>query len=57
MTFKGFVSAILEKIVCKHDWELLYKIAHYFEDSDEYPMYYIFHYKCKKCGKFKKIKS
>lgn len=57
MTFKEFISALLEKWACKHDWEQIAKVAHYYAEEDKYPMYHILHFKCKKCGKFKKIKS
>ena len=57
MTFKEFISALFEKWACKHDWELITKVAHYWKEGDKYPLYHIFYFKCKKCGKFKKIKS
>ena len=54
MNLKEFISALFEKWACKHDWEQ-WKTIHvedYIVDS-----YHVFHFKCKKCGKFKKIKS
>ena len=54
MTFKEFVSAILEKLTCKHEWEHWQTI----NVTDDLGGYYnIFHFKCNKCGKFKKVKS
>lgn len=54
MTFKEFISAILEKIACKHEWELWRTI----NVTDDYGgSYHIYHFKCNKCGKFKKVKS
>ena len=54
MTFKEFISAILEKLACKHDWEL-WRTINVTETWGGY--YNVFHFKCNKCGKFKKIKS
>jgi uncharacterized protein CbrC (UPF0167 family) len=54
MTFKEFISAILEKIACKHDWER-WQTVHVTEDFGG--SYHIYHFKCNKCGKFKKVKS
>lgn len=54
MTFKEFISTILEKIACKHDWEQWHTI-HVTDDCGG--SYQVFHFKCNKCGKFKKIKS
>ena len=54
MIFKEFISAILEKIACKHEWEHWQTI----NVTDDWGGYYnIFHFKYNKCGKFKKIKS
>jgi hypothetical protein len=58
MTFKEFISALFEKWTCEHDWE---DHTNYLEIEDFYT-----HKKtivsetstiCKKCGKFKKVKS
>ena len=54
MTFKEFISAILEKIACKHDWER-WQTVHVTEDWGG--SYHIYHFRCNKCGKFKKVKS
>jgi len=54
MTFKEFISALFEKWACKHDWEH-WRTIHVTEDF--YEDYHIFHFKCRKCGKFKKVKS
>lgn len=54
MTFKEFISALFEKWSCKHDWERWQTI----EVTDDFGgSYQIFHFNCKKCGKFKKVKS
>ena len=58
MTFKEFILSIFSKIACKHEWETR---TNCLEIEDFYT-----HKKttvsetntiCKKCGKFKKIKS
>lgn len=54
MTFKEFISALFEKWVCKHDWELWRTIE---VTDDRGGSYHIYHFKCNKCGKFKKVKS
>lgn len=51
MTFKEFISALFEKWTCKHEWER-WQTVHVEGGS-----YHIFHFKCNKCGKFKKVKS
>lgn len=56
MNLKEFISALFEKWACKHDWEHFAKVDVWGE-SEKYPKYHILHFKCKKCGKFKKIKS
>lgn len=54
MTFKEFISAILEKIACKHEWEHWQTVQ---VEDDWTGFYRIFYFKCKKCGRFKKVKS
>lgn len=54
MTFKEFISALFEKWACKHDWER-WQIIHVTDDMGG--SYHIYHFKCNKCGKFKKVKS
>lgn len=54
MTFKEFISALFEKLACKHEWEPWQTIY----GTDEWGQFYqMFQFKCKKCGKFKKVKS
>lgn len=57
MNLKEFISTLFEKWSCKHDWEQIVTVSHYQKEGDTYPIYHILHFKCKKCGKFKKIKS
>lgn len=54
MTFKEFISVLFEKWACKHDWKQ-WTTIHVTSDFGE--SYHIFHFKCNKCGKFKKVKS
>ena len=58
MNFKEFIRSLLKKLICIHDWETR---TNYLEIEDFYT-----HKKtivsetstvCKKCGKFKKVKS
>ena len=55
---KNIIKNFLEKLVCKHDWEKLecIKVRDHFFNVSDLPIYHIYLYKCKKCGKFKKIK-
>ena len=55
MTFKEFISALFEKWACKHDWEqwCTTTIVNEFDTI----IGHVYHFKCNKCGKFKKIKS
>lgn len=48
------LKQILEKLFCKHKWQQ-YKEVEVRTESIE--KWHIFHFICKKCGKFKKIKS
>ena len=54
MTFKEFISALFEKWACKHEWAQWQAIR---VTDDCGGAYHVFHFKCKKCGKFKKVKS
>lgn len=54
MSLKEFISRLFEKWSCKHDWEL-WQTIHVTDDI--FGMYHTYHFKCKKCGKFKKVKS
>ena len=54
---KEFIKKFLDKWLCMHDWEnfLVVKVSK--EDDFSNKKYSIRHFKCKKCGKFHKIKS
>ena len=54
MTFREFLSALFEKWSCKHDWER-WLVVEVTEDFGG--LYHVHHFKCTKCGKFKKVKS
>ena len=54
MTFREFISALFEKWSCKHDWER-WQTIHVTDDWGG--SYHIYHFKCNKFGKFKKVKS
>lgn len=54
MTFREFISALFEKWTCRHEWEQWQTIR---VTDDCGGAYHVFHFKCKKCGKFKKVKS
>lgn len=45
---------LVEKWTCSHDWQQWEQI--YVEGNNGYN-YHVFHFVCKKCGKFKKAKS
>lgn len=52
------IKKILEKWACLHDWELLHghEIKTRRPGSDDWFIRsHIYHHKCKKCGKIKKI--
>lgn len=55
MNIKEFISNLFEKWTCKHDWELIHKLQTYEASSTDLPYKITFYYKCKKCGKFKKL--
>ncbi len=48
---KKLIKEILEKLACKHKWEIVHKAR---IDSNWYGQYIIFLFCCQKCGKFKK---
>lgn len=56
--FKEFISALIKKIFCLHEWEL-FKIINVDNTGPgrDGSKYQVWHFYCKKCGKFKKIKS
>jgi len=53
---KDILNKILEKFLCKHDWQLFETNAVYSTLEYNMPDYYIHILICKKCGKIKKIK-
>lgn len=55
---KRLIDAIIRKWFCCHEWELVEKRL--VEERDEFgdsSFYTVFHYFCKKCGKYMKFKS
>lgn len=54
--FKELIKGLLQKLSCKHDWELIETTRVFDEFSGNLPAYRKHLYVCKKCGKFKKIK-
>ena len=48
----------MDKICCQHEW-VLFKEVTVDNTGPEYngSLYQVWHFYCKKCGKFKKIKS
>ena len=52
----SWLSELLHKWSCHHDWEE-FKTFNWFESSeDTRPYKKVYLLKCKKCGKFKKLK-
>lgn len=51
---KELLQQVKDKWFCLHDWEL-WKTVHV--ETDLGGTYTVYHFKCKKCGKFKKVKS
>ena len=51
---KGLLQQIKDKWFCFHDWEL-WRTIHV--ETDLGSTYSVYHFRCKKCGKFKKVKS
>lgn len=58
MTFKEFISALFEKWACKHDWEekSVMEVTEDFGGIMQFGEERKYKF-CKKCGKFKKIRS
>lgn len=51
---KELIKELLRKWSCYHDWEFITEV----EVHNNFGGYHhIFHFVCKKCGKFKKVKS
>ena len=55
---KRLVDAIIKKWFCCHEWEFLFErdVEEVYDWGDS-GSYTTRHYFCKKCGKYKKIKS
>jgi hypothetical protein len=51
---KKKLCQILDKLGCHHEWEHIGTVN---VESDFSGTYSIYHFVCKKCGKFKKVKS
>lgn len=49
------MATIFKRIFCNHDWEEIKIIRKFNNASDCMPHKHIFIYKCKNCGKFKKV--
>ncbi len=53
----NFFGDLLKKISCLHTWKLNRQVnVHHHPEDGGGVHYYIQHFICKKCGKFKKIK-
>ena len=51
----GIIRRILEKWVCRHEWEILQKVSFYQESNSELPHRIAYLLSCKKCGKLKQV--
>lgn len=50
----GLFTNLIEKMCCKHDWQPWNTV----NVRDDFGGHYtVYHFVCKKCGKFKKVKS
>lgn len=51
---KRLVDAIIKKWFCLHEWEFVFQ-----EDVEisSGGLYHVYHFFCKKCGKYKRIKT
>lgn len=54
---KEYIKKWLDKWVCMHDWERFLVVDVTSKGDFSNSNYSIHHFKCKKCGKFHKIKS
>lgn len=52
---KEYFDMIMKKLFCLHDWKAWKEVDIY--SGNELPRYTIYHFHCKKCGKFKSVKS
>ena len=50
-----FINNLIAKWSCSHDWEELKEISTYESSASSRPYKRTYLYRCKKCGKFKKI--
>lgn len=50
-----YIEQIIKKLFCLHKWEI-WKEVNVTDDSYG-EKYKIFHFECKECGRFKRIKS
>lgn len=51
---KELIKSLFEKWACKHEWEI-WDVVNVTDDFGG--RYTVTHFVCKKCGKFKKVKS
>lgn len=54
---KEIINKLLEKWMCKHDWDLFKHIQVYDDFSGDMASGHIYIFICKKCGKIKKVKN
>lgn len=55
---KHLIECIIKKWFCCHEWEFLFeRDVEEVDDWGDSSIYTTRHYFCKKCGKYKKIKS
>ena len=58
LVMKNLIDAIIKKWFCCHEWEYLFeRRVEVVDDWGDRSWYTVRHYFCKKCGKYKKIKS
>lgn len=51
---RRLIEAFIKKFLCCHEW-VLDRSVHVSTDTGG--VYYIYHYFCKKCGKYKRVRS
>lgn len=55
---KQLIKAMIRKVLCRHEWTYLFERGvRGYNEYGFYESYTVKHYACKKCGKYKKIKS
>ena len=52
---KDILNKLLDKWLCKHDWELFETHEVYTTFEFNMPEYHVYIFICKKCGKIKKV--